>query len=558
MLHALSVKDFVIVDELLLDFSSGLTVLTGETGAGKSIILDALGLALGNRSEGGLLVRQGCERADITACFSYAGRQDIADWLADNSLDTDHDELLLRRQVDKNGRSKSLINGQQVTLAQLRQIGDILVDIHGQHAHQSLCRAETQRQLLDACADALPLARQVGQDWQTWQQANKAWQTAMHNAAASQVERERLDWQINELSQLAISPGEWDSLSQQHDRLAHAAELQQGARLAIDALAEQDGSCQALLAMVQSRLGKLSHLDARLQAVLSLLDSVDAELSDAVHTLRDYTDRFEADPQQLADTERRLESIMSMARKYRNTPDALPDLLAQWQEQRATLEASSDPAHLQAIAKEAEATYLASAGQLRQQRQQLAPGLSQTIADEMQSLAMNGAQFVIALKPLESPGPHGLEDIEYQVATNAGSRLQPLAKIVSGGELSRISLALQVAISQVARVPTLIFDEVDVGVGGRVAEVIGRKLKALGQHYQVLCVTHLPQVASCGDQQWQVSKTVRDGQTLSHITPLAPAERELEIARMLSGTTITETTRRHAAEMLRSNAMIDG
>lgn len=554
MLLSLTVKDFVIVDDLSLDFDTGFTVLTGETGAGKSIILDALGLALGDRSDGAQVVREGTERADIAARFDLTGRDDLKAWLADNELSGDDDQLLLRRVVDKNGRSKSLINGQQATLAQLKQIGDTLIDIHGQHAHQSLTRPDTQRRLLDAYAGAESLAHDTAVAWHDWQQALAACRSAEADSQAAQNERERLSWQIGEVGELQMTADEWDALVQAHDRLANATELLQCADMAVDTLSEMDGNCLALLATVQSRLGKLAHLDSRLGEALTLLESVDAELHEAVHGLRDYASRIDQDPQQLQDMERRMDTLMSMARKYRCQPQELPQRLAQWQAELTTLEAAADLEALQRAAAAAEAAYRRQAGTLSTRRGKAARRLGAEIATEMQTLAMAGARFEIALPPLEAPAAHGLEDVEFRVATNAGTRLQPLAKIASGGELSRISLALQVAISQVANVPTLIFDEVDVGIGGRVAEVVGKKLKALGQRYQVLCVTHLPQVASCGDQHWQVSKETRGKHTLSRIRPLDAGARRQEIARMLGGVEITETTLQHAAEMLQLNA----
>ncbi|MBV8046317.1 MAG: DNA repair protein RecN [Paludibacterium sp.] len=554
MLLSLSIKDFVIVDELALDFAAGFTVLTGETGAGKSIILDALGLALGDRSEGAQIVREGCERADISARFALDGRGDLAQWLADNELTGDDDEILLRRVIDKNGRSKSLINGQQATLAQLKQLGDALIDIHGQHAHQSLSRADTQRALLDAYAGADALVDAVAGHWQQWQSARRARRDAEQNAQQTQNERERLDWQIQDVAALAIQPGEWEMLNQNHDRLANAAELLQSAQMAVDALSEMDGSCLSILAAVHNRLGKLAHLDPRLEEVQALLTSVDVELSEAVHGLRDYASHVDDDPRQLEDMARRLDALMSMARKYRCQPQELLERLEDWQQQRSALDAAADLAALTQAERAAEDAYRQAAGKLGAARRKAAGELGRRVAQEMQTLAMSGARFDIALTELDSPSAHGLEDVEYLVATNAGTRLQPLGKIASGGELSRISLALQVAISQVARVPTLIFDEVDVGIGGRVAEVVGRKLKALGQHYQVLCVTHLPQVASCGDQHWQVSKDVKKNQTLSRIRVLDAQERVAEVARMLGGVEITDATRHHAAEMLALNA----
>ncbi|WP_434626855.1 DNA repair protein RecN [Chromobacterium sp. CV08] len=553
MLLSLTVKDFVIVDSIALDFAAGFTVLTGETGAGKSIMLDALGLLLGDRAEGAQ-VREGAERAEITAEFSIERRPEVEAWLAGNELAGDEGVLLLRRLVDRSGRSKSFINGQAATLAQLKQLGEFLVDIHGQHAHQSLMKSETQRQLLDAYAGSTALARDTHKVWQEWQAARQARQDAERLSRESEVERERLTWQIGELSELNLQPDEWNALSQNHTRLSHSAELVQSAELAVDMLSEQDNSCLTQLAHVQNRLSKLANLDPRLADTLSLLDSVDAELREVVYSLRDYASDIEQDPSQLAEMERRLDLLMSAARKYRVQPADLADKLADWQQQLAALEASVDVEALSVAEAASLARYRTLAEALSAKRRQAASELSERIGKEMQRLAMGGARFAIELSALAEPGAHGMESIEYLVAANAGTSLRPLAKVASGGELSRISLAMQVVISQVASVPTLIFDEVDVGIGGRVAEVIGHMLRELGQRYQVLCITHLPQVASCGRHHWQVSKREHKGQVLSRIAPLDAEQRVLEIARMLGGAELTQTTREHAAEMLAANA----
>ncbi|MBM2886670.1 DNA repair protein RecN [Chromobacterium phragmitis] len=553
MLLSLTVKDFVIVDSIALDFTPGFTVLTGETGAGKSIMLDALGLLLGDRAEGAQ-VREGAERAEITAEFSIEQRPEVDAWLTENELAGDEGVLLLRRLIDRNGRSKSFVNGQAATLAQLKQLGEFLVDIHGQHAHQSLMKSETQRQLLDAYAGSAALARDVHKAWQEWQAARQARQDAERLSRESEVERERLTWQIGELTELNLQPDEWVALSQSHTRLANSAELVQSALQAVDVLSENDDSCLSQLAHVQNRLSKLSNLDPRLADTLSLLDSVDAELREVVYSLRDYASDIDQDPSQLVEMERRLDLLMSTARKYRVQPADLADKLADWQQQLAALEASVDVEALSVAESASLARYRTLAEALSGKRRQAASELSERISGEMQKLAMGGARFAIELSALAEPGAHGMESIEYLVAANAGTSLRPLAKVASGGELSRISLAMQVVISQVASVPTLIFDEVDVGIGGRVAEVIGHMLRDLGQRYQVLCITHLPQVASCGKNHWQVSKREHKGQVLSRIAPLDAEQRVLEIARMLGGAELTQTTREHAAEMLAANA----
>jgi DNA repair protein RecN (Recombination protein N) len=552
MLLSLSIRDFVIVDSLNLEFGPGFTVLTGETGAGKSILLDALSLLLGDRADGSQ-VREGAERAELTAHFDIGALPDLAAWLDENELAGDDDELLLRRLLDRNGRSRNFINGQSATLAQLKAVGEYLVDIHGQHAHQSLVKGDNQRALLDAYAGATALARDVRTAWQDWQSARRAREEAEKSSRESEVERERLTWQINELSELSLVPDEWNTLNQTHSRLANSVELVQTTQLAVDALSEMEGSCLSVLAQVQNRLGKLAGLDPKLAETLSLLDSVDAELREVVHSLRNYADHMDDDPQTLAEVETRIEALMSAARKYRVQPQDLPAKLDDWQQQLAALEASAD---LEALAR-SEATALARfrslAEALSGKRRQAANELSERISGEMQHLAMAGARFAIELAPLAEPAQHGLESVEYLVAANAGTSLRPLAKVASGGELSRISLALQVVISQIASVPTLIFDEVDVGIGGRVAEVVGKLLKELGQRYQVLCITHLPQVASCADAHWQVSKQTEAGHVLSRIRALMADKRVDEIARMLGGAEITDTTRQHAAEMLAAN-----
>ncbi|MBN3004204.1 DNA repair protein RecN [Chromobacterium alkanivorans] len=553
MLLSLTVKDFVIVDNISLDFHAGFTVLTGETGAGKSILLDALSLLLGDRAEGAQ-VREGAERAEITAEFDTRGRPEIDAWLEENGLNGDDDVLLLRRLLDKSGRSRSFVNGQAATLSQLKQLGEFLVDIHGQHAHQSLMKADAQRQLLDAYAGSVALARDVNKAWQDWQTARRARSDAERLSRESEVERERLNWQINELSELNLQPDEWSALNQSHSRLANAAELAQSAQLAVETLSEMDNSCLTMLSQVQTRLSKLANLDPRLADTLSLLDSVDAELREVVYSLRDYASDIDENPGQLAEVEGRLDALMSTARKYRVQPQDLQEKLDDWQQQLQALEASADIEALSLAETSALARYRAQAEALSGKRRQAASELSSRIGAEMQHLAMSGARFAIELAALPEPGAHGLESIEYLVAANAGTSLRPLAKVASGGELSRISLAMQVVISQVASVPTLIFDEVDVGIGGRVAEVIGHMLRQLGQRYQVLCITHLPQVASCGSHHWQVSKSEHKGRVKSRIEPLDSEQRVLEIARMLGGVELTQTTREHAAEMLASNA----
>ncbi len=430
MLLSLLVKDFVIVDSIALDFSPGFTVLTGETGAGKSILLDALGLLLGDRAEGSL-VREGAERAEISAEFDSRQRPEIKAWLQENALSGDDDIVLIRRVLDKSGRSRSFINGQPATLAQLKLLGEFLVDIHGQHAHQSLVKAEAQRELLDAYAGSSSLAREVHQAWQEWQAARKARSDADKLSRESEVERERLTWQINELTELGLQQDEWAGLNQSHSRLANAAELVQSAQYAVDTLSEMEGNCLSVLTQVQSRLSKLANLDPRLADTLSLLDSVDAELREVVYSLRDYASDIDEDPGQLQQVESRIDSLMSMARKYRVQPQELPLKLADWQAQLAALEASTDSEALALAETASLSRYRTLAEALSGKRRQAASELSARISKEMQQLAMSSARFAIELAALAEPGAHGLESIEYLVAANAGTSLRPLAKVPS-------------------------------------------------------------------------------------------------------------------------------
>ncbi|PKO86766.1 MAG: DNA repair protein RecN [Betaproteobacteria bacterium HGW-Betaproteobacteria-12] len=551
MLRHLSIRDFVIVDRLELDFSAGFGALTGETGAGKSILIDALALALGERADAGV-VRSGCDKAEITAVFDIVAVPEVRAWLVAAELDAD-DELLLRRVVDAGGRSRAWINGSPATVQQLREVSDWLVDIHGQHAHQSLLRTDAQRTLLDAHAGLLPLAAEVGGSFRAWRTTEQALAEAGAGAEALQREREQLEWQVRDLESLAFTVAEWAELDLEHRRLGHAASLMDGAQFALAVLADDDAACERQVDSVANRLSALADFDPALGEVAALVQSVQAELADAVSTLRRYSDRVDLDPARLAEVERRMDAVLAAARKYRVAPEELPALLAGWQQRLATLEAASD---LQALAGEVtrtQAAYLALAQQLTAGRQQTAAEMSRAVSEVMRQLALSSGRFEVALVPVDG-AVYGREQVEFRIAGLAGNDARPLAKVASGGELSRISLAIQVLTSRSASVPTLIFDEVDVGIGGGVAEIVGRLLHELGGERQVLCVTHLPQVAAQADWQWQVSKAQRDGVTLSAIQPLDAAGRVQEIARMLGGVDITEITRQHASELLGTRA----
>jgi DNA repair protein RecN (Recombination protein N) len=550
MLRSLSIRDFVIVDRLELEFSPGFTVLTGETGAGKSILIDALAMVLGERADS-VVVRAGAERAEVSAEFGLAGGE-LARWLADNELSGDDDALLMRRVIEPSGRSRGYINGRAATLAQLREAGEYLVDIHGQHQHQSLTRPAAQRELLDGYGDLAASAAKVAELYRAWQQRRASRAALETNAAAYAAERERLEWQARELEGLKLKAGEWAELTAEHARLAHAAGLIEGAQMAVEALAESEGSTLAQLNAVVGKLGSLVEHDARLQEIVALLESARIELQEAAHALRRYGERVDLDPGRLREAEQRMDAIHGAARKYRVQPEELPATLEEARARLAEMGAGGDLEALRKLEEEALAACAAEAKKLSAGRKRAAKKLSEEVTDQMQALAMEGGRFEVALAAGTEVAAHGLESVEFLVAAHKGMAPQPLAKVASGGELSRLSLAVQTVTTRVAQVPTLIFDEVDAGIGGRVAEIVGKMLKRLGGRHQVMCITHLPQVAATADRQWQVTKTSANGKVLSGVAPLQGNDRVEEIARMLGGVKITETTRRHAAEMLKS------
>lgn len=549
MLRSLSIRDFVIVDRIELEFAPGFTALTGETGAGKSILIDALALALGERGDASV-VRQGAERTEISADFDAAGARDLKRWLEENELVGDDDSCLLRRVIDSGGRSRAFINGRAATLAQLREAGAHLVDIHGQHEHQSLMRTTAQRQLLDAYGGLEEQADIVAAAWRQWQELRDHLHKLETNAASIAAEREQLEWQLREMDGLNLTVEEWQGLQGEHSRLAHAQSLIEGAQFAMDLLSEGDQSSLAQLAQLTSRLDHLLEYDGRLKEIVDVLAGAQAQAQEAVYMLRDYQERLDIDPQRFRQVEQRLEAVHACARKYRVTPETLPEAQERARDRLKALDAGSDIGVVRERVVVAEKAFAAEAGKLSAGRKKAAKKLSSRVTEAMQTLAMAGGVFEIALNAIVEGGTYGLEQIEFMVSAHKGVAPRPLAKVASGGELSRISLALQTASSEVAAVPTLIFDEVDVGIGGGVAEIVGRMLKQLGAKHQVMCVTHLPQVAASAIQQWQVSKASAGGKVISRVTPLDKIGRVEEIARMLGGVKITETTRKHAAEML--------
>lgn len=548
MLLTLSLRDFVIVENLNLDFQSGFTVLTGETGAGKSITLDAIGLLLGDKADYGQ-VRSGAKEAQLSALFDISHLPVLKEELREQGLlDDGGEELSIRRIIDAKGKSRSFINNQAVTLAQLKAVGSQLIDIHGQNAHHSLNQEAAQRELLDAFAGSREQAETVRQLYQNWANAKKALQEAQEHADAVIIERERLEWQFNELNQLDIKQGEWEALSQSHDSLAHSAELLQAAE-EVGSKIDGDNGIQRHIYQCQKLLDNLQNIEPRFAESLNMLASIEAELGEISANMRDVAGRSDINPNELAAQEQRMGELMGMARKYRIEPEQLPQKLAEIEEHLQSLQAAADlEALAQTVARNL-AEYQEAAHILSAMRHQAAGRLGEETTENMQHLAMKGARFDIVLLP-SSPTAHGLEQVQFQVAANKGNPPRPLNKVASGGELARISLALQVVTSQYTQIPTLIFDEVDTGIGGGVAEMVGKALRALGKKHQVLAVTHLPQVASCGENHWRVCKHSEGGQTVSEISMLDENQRIGEIARMLGGEVITETTRRHAAELL--------
>lgn len=549
MLLSLSIRDFILVDRLDLEFSKGFTVLTGETGAGKSILIDALSLALGERGDAGV-VRQGCERAELAAEFDSATLPHLDAWLAANDLAGDPGVCLLRRVIDASGRSRAFVNGSSATLQQLREVGEFLVDIHGQHAHQSLLKPTAQRDLLDAYGGLTAQARDSAGIWREWQALRRERLEHEKNAAAHIEELAQLEHQTRELAALDFTPENWAELQAEHGRLTHAASLMEGAQYGMETLSEGDGACLSQLNGVLAKFNNLLDYDPALKEILDTLEPAEVQLREAVYSLRHYLQRLDLDPERLAHCEQRLRDVHDMARKYRTTPEFLPDLLAEKAARLDKLRGFESGGDLKQQEEAAHTRYLKLAKDLSKRREQAATALSAEVSTSMQELAMAGGSFTIALNQLPDGAGHGLEDIEFLVNAHAGVPPKPLAKVASGGELSRISLAIQVATAKVSLTPTLIFDEVDVGIGGGVAEVVGKLLKQLGTQRQVLCVTHLPQVAAQGNQHWQVSKSADERGATSRISLLDRVDRIEEIARMLGGMEVTATTRQHAAEML--------
>jgi DNA repair protein RecN (Recombination protein N) len=511
------------------------------------MLVDALELLVGGRGDAAL-VREGAERADLSAEFDAGST--LGAFLAAAGLEGDPGTVLLRRTIDRTGRSRCFINGHAATLAQLKEAGEHLVDIHGQHEHQSLMRAAAQRDLLDAHAGTAGLARECGDAWRTWKRLEALASEAEAQFAKRESERAGLQESVSELRKLGLKDGEWDELAARHKRLEHGSSLLAGAQSSLEALSEAEGACLPQLSAVASRLRALSVHDVRLQSIVEMLDSAEAQANEAARDLRDYASGVDLDPAALREAERRIEALHAAGRKYRVKPQELPAMELEFRQRLQEVELAASPEALQREVAAAQGRYETVAKKLSTKRKSAAAALGRDVTKAMQDLAMVGGRFEPVLRTLETPGAHGREDISFEVASHPSLPLRPLAKVASGGELSRISLAIQLVAAKESPVGTLLFDEVDAGIGGAVAETVGRSLRKLGKARQVLCVTHLPQVAAQADEQWSVAKSGGKGRIQSSVARLDRAARIEELARMLGGAEITATTRKHAAELL--------
>lgn len=559
MLIALTIRDFVIVEQLELEFGPGFTVLTGETGAGKSILIDALAFALGERAESDM-VREGCSRAEVAAEFRCGAP--ARDWLGQFGFDATPPAVhaasegaalvLVRRTLEASGRSRSFVNGSPATLGQLRDLGELLLDVHGQHEHQSLLRAPAQQQLLDAHGGLQEQGREIAQAFAAWRGAARAREQAEAAREQAAAQSDQLRQLVDDLGRLAPEPGEWERVEAEQTRLAHGAALMEGARLALDAISEAEDAAQPRLARVAARLQALSAFDQRLAQVLAALASANIQLEEACRELNQYVSNCELDEGRLALLEQRIGALHAAARKWRVAPPQLPILLETSRAQLQSVASSQNLEQLREAESKTAAQYERLARQLSADRQRAAQSMARDVSGAMQELAMTGGRFEVRLLPTDATAS-GRERTEFLVSAHDAGSARPLAKVASGGELSRIGLAIAVIAASANLVPTLIFDEVDAGIGGQVAATVGRLLRELGKSRQVFCVTHLPQVASCGDQHFAVRKSSDpDGRPVSHAELLSGNARVQEIARMLGGAQITQLTRQHAREMLTS------
>lgn len=543
----IALKDFVIVKQLELDLTPGFTVLTGETGAGKSILIDALQLALGGRSDSSL-IRLGQTKAEVTAEFSATPA--VSTWLKTIDSDSDEATVLVRRTVDAQGRSRGWINSTPATAAQLKELGGLLLDIHGQHAWQALMRTETTRELIDEYGAIN--ASELDPLWQAWKEAREALQKAKNLSDSSKTEREHLEWQVSELEKLRPNELEWTQLQEEHARLANVNSLLEGAQAAADFLTEADESVISLLNKASQQLAQRVHLEPQFLAMAHALEQASVLIEETARDIHAYTRHTEADPERLSEIDARIGNWIGLSKRHRCSPHQLSQHLAALQSRLNELSESSDLQALESRVSLCEEAYWKSALAVSQARHACAPKLAAEITSVMQQLGMKGGAFDVKFTAFDHPQSSGLEAVEFLVAGHAGTDLRPVAKVASGGELSRIALAIAVTTSQLSGSPTLIFDEVDSGIGGAVAHTVGKLMAELGKHRQVLAVTHLAQVASCADHHIKVAKQQESEGVISQVTVLDPEEREREIARMLGGVNITTASLLHAKEMLAS------
>ena len=543
MLRALEVSNFVLIEKVSLEIGEGFTALTGETGAGKSILIDAIELLVGGRGDGGL-IREGAERAELSAEFDVAGNASFVKWIEEADLAGDPGTVILRRTIDRSGRSRCFINGHAATLAQLKAAGEHLVDIHGQHEHQSLLRAAAQRALLDSHSQCESLVQETAAAYRDWKRLQAVADEAEKNFAQREAERTRIGEDFKDLKKLGPREGEWQQVSAEHLRLQHGSSLLGGAQSALEALAEAEGAALGQIAAVANRLKALSAHDDRLKSVVEMLQSAEAQAGEAVRELRNYASRVDLDPQALRDAESRIEALHAAGRKYRVRPEELPARLGELEKRLAELELAVNPEALKREVAASQGRYESVARKLSAKRRTGAEALGKAVSAGMQKLAMAGGRFAVSLRKLEEGGSQGAEEVEFEVSSHPSLPLRPLAKVASGGELSRVSLAIQLVAASASPVGALVFDEIDSGIGGAVAETIGKSLRQLGKQRQVLCVTHLPQVAASGNDQWSVS---RSGVKVK-VARLDRAARIAELARMLGGA--ESTARKHAEELL--------
>lgn len=552
LLKHLHIRDFAVIEEVDIAFNDGLTVFTGETGAGKSIMVGALGLVLGDRSDSGI-VRTGCERTEITAIFDIENEDGIQSVLAEQEINCE-DELILRRVINKDGRSRAYVNGSSVPAQLLRALGERMVDIHGQHTHQSLLKADVQRNLLDEFGNHQQQLNEVKDAWKLWHATELELQSLSGDNRDHDAQMTLLQYQIQELE--ALNPGEskFSDVEEEYGRLSNANRILEVCQETLQQLSDDEHSTQSQISHRLNELQDIQKFDQSLSSVIDLLNNATIQVSEASDELRHYLDRLELDPEKLKAVEDKLGALHDMARKHKIQPEELTDHLLTLQEELHKLENSE--ARYRELLTLQETTieqYRKAAARLNQCRQQSAHRLSDDITKKLNELGMPGGQFSIEISDIgkNTPLQHGMDKIGYLVSLNPGQPLQPLSKVASGGELSRISLAIQVTGSKDKGIPTLIFDEVDSGIGGGVAEIVGKLLHSLSDKRQIFCVTHLPQIASQGDHHMQVAKATHAGTTLTRVSELSTEERVDEIARMLGGVKITEQTLAHAKEMLK-------